>query len=151
MSADPTTTNLATPSICIPYVKTTVGRGNVARPVTSQFIQDAFSRYGEIDEVVMKLHSRNSESAACEQRSLDEQYYYVYIHFKRWRVENGEARYVRSVLMSSSPSANIKLAYDNNGPWYWKFYAADTNQILKQLEPRSRREISINQASRVRR
>lgn len=137
MSADTTTTttNLAIPSICIPYVKTTVGRGNVARPLTSQFIQDAFSRYGEICEVVMKLHSRNSESAACEQR-IDEQYYYVYIHFKRWRVENGEARYVRSVLMSSSPSANIKLAYDNNGPWYWKFYAAG--------ESRSRMERCTN-------
>jgi hypothetical protein len=131
--------NLANPGICIPHVKMTIGRGEFSRPVTQHFIQSAFSRYGEIEEVVMKLHSPNSNSRACagncggyggygrahieEKEEEDEYHYYrVHIHFKRWHIENGEARYVRSVLLSSNTDANIKLAYD--GPWYWKFYAA---------------------------
>lgn len=121
----PPTDNLDMPSICIPHVKLTIGHGECMRPITSQFIQSAFSRYGEISEVVMNLHSScNSELRACSCSAADAQYYYVHIHFKRWHVENGEARYVRSVLLSSNPGANIKLAYDTNGPWYWKFYAA---------------------------
>jgi len=119
------TDNLAMPVICIPHVKMTVGRGEFVRPMTSQFIQEAFSRYGEIENVVMKIHSRNYDSCACAyayDRGNVEQYYHVCIHFKRWRIENGEARYVRSVLLSPNPMANIKLSYD--GPWYWKFYAA---------------------------
>lgn len=115
--------NLAMPVICIPHVKMTIGRGELERPMTAQFIQDAFSRYGEIENVVMKIHSRNCDSSAyAYDRGNVEQYYQVCIHFKRWRVENGETRYVRSVLLSPNPMANIKLSYD--GPWYWKFYAA---------------------------
>lgn len=111
--------NLAMPVICIPHVKMTIGRGEFETPMTSQFIQTVFNRYGEIDDVVMKIHSRNSDSY---DRGNVEQYYHVCIHFKRWCIENGEARYVRSVLLSPNPMANIKLSYD--GPWYWKFYAA---------------------------
>ena len=124
--------NLANPGISIPHVKVTIGHGEFSRPVTQHFIQSAFSRYGVIEEVVMKLHSRNSESRACagngdgyghDSKEKDEYHYYcVHIRFKRWHIENGEARYVRSVLLSSNPGANIKLAY--HGPWYWKFYAA---------------------------
>ena len=111
--------NLAMPVICIPHVKMTIGRGEFERPMTSQFIQAAFGRYGEIENVIMKIHSRNYDSY---DGGNVEQYYHVCIHFKRWHIENGEARYVRSVLLSPNPMANIKLSYD--GPWYWKFHAA---------------------------
>ena len=103
------------PDICIPYAKITIGYGEAGRPLTAQFIQDAFSRYGEIDEVTMKLQSRRFDTSCVEQ------YYHVRISFKRWRIENGEARYVRSVMLSPNPMANIKLVYD--GPNYWKFYS----------------------------
>jgi hypothetical protein len=115
--------NLTLPVICIPHVKMTIGRDELERPLTSHFIREAFSRYGEIENVVMKIRSRNCDSY---DRKNVEQYYHVYIHFKRWRIENGEARYVRSVLLSPNPMANIKLSYD--GPWYWKFYAARVMQ-----------------------
>ena len=122
--------NLALPIICIPHVKMTIGRGEFERPMTSQFIQDAFSRYGEIGDVAMKIcSSHNSETdyiyGGTTGRGNVAQYYHVCVHFKRWRIENGEARYVRSVLLSPNTMANIKLSYD--GPWYWKFYASHTN------------------------
>ncbi len=110
------------PSICIPHVKTCIEEGGASGsviPMTKEFIKTAFSRYGEISEVVMTTRytaDRNSHTRGAEE------YYRVHIHFKRWNIENGEARYVRSVLMSSSTTAgNIKLSY--SGPWYWKFSA----------------------------
>lgn len=103
------------PSICIAYSKMYVGAGDDI-PMTEAFIRSAFSRYGDIANVVMIPHF-----TAGLPRRRTEDYYRVIIHFNRWNVENGEARYVRSVLMSNSPNANIKLSY--SGPWYWKFSA----------------------------
>ena len=140
ISKIPNTLNddLSFPSICIPHVKMYIGKGCDA-PMTRSFIHSAFSRYGDISEVVMIIHSAEiSRHPAMSDRVNDgggdgvrqykndgftrvEEYYRVFIHFNRWHIENGEARYVRSVLMSNSPNANIKLSY--GGPWYWKFSA----------------------------
>lgn len=110
------------PSICIPRVKTSIEEGGASGsviPMTKEFIKAAFSRYGEISEVVMT--TRYATDRERYGNGGAEEYYRVHIHFKRWNIENGEARYVRSVLMSSSTAANIKLSY--SGPWYWKFSA----------------------------
>ena len=111
------------PSICIPHVKTCIeesgGASGSVIPMTREFIKAAFSIYGEISEVVMTTRYATDRDGNSHTRA--EEYYRVHIHFKRWNIENGEARYVRSVLMSSSTAANIKLSY--SGPWYWKFSA----------------------------
>ena len=114
------------PSICIPHVNMCIEEGGASGsvPMTKEFIKAAFSRYGEISEVVMTPRytmDRERYSNANSHMRGAEKYYRVHIHFKRWNIENGEARYVRSVLMSSSTAANIKLSY--SGPWYWKFSA----------------------------
>jgi hypothetical protein len=115
--------DLSYPSICIPFSKMHYGI-NEDMPVTTEFVERAFTRYGKISSVVLKLHS--SEITHVGPVTKIEHYYRFIIHFERWHVENGEARYVRSVLMSADPGANIKLAYD--GPWYWKFFALRQHQ-----------------------
>ena len=135
----PVPEDLSFPSICIPHAKMYSGKG-CDMPMTRAFIQTAFGRYGDVAEVVMVIHSADIQRRVVEKENGHrdrgqydeydggddgftrvEEYYRVFIHFKRWHVENGEARYVRSVLMSNSPNANIKLSY--SGPWYWKFSA----------------------------
>jgi hypothetical protein len=112
--------DISMPAICIPYAKMNIGCGDVKRDLTSQFIQDAFGRYGDVESVIMNARSRKFEDGCVEH------YYHVCVVFKRWHIENGEARYVRSVMLSPNPMANIKLVYD--GPRYWKFYSARVMQ-----------------------
>ena len=119
--------DLSYPNICIPFSKMHYGI-NEDMPITSEFVERAFSRYGKISNVILKLHS--SEITHLGPVPKIEHYYRFIIHFKRWHVENGEARYVRSVMMSPDQSANIKLAYD--GPWYWKFFALRQHQHQHQ-------------------
>ena len=115
--------DLTYPSICIPFSKMHYGI-NQDMPITTEIVERAFSRYGKISSVILKLHS--SEITHVSPIPKIEHYYRFIIHFERWHVENGEARYVRSVMMSADTSANIKLAYD--GPWYWKFFALRQHQ-----------------------
>jgi hypothetical protein len=110
--------DLSFPSICIPFSRMHYGIDDDI-PITTDFVERAFSRYGKISSVVLKLHS--SEITHLGPVPKIEHYYRFIIQFERWHVENGEARYVRSVMMSPDQNANIKLAYD--GPWYWKFFA----------------------------
>ena len=108
-----------------------IGRGCDTTPVTESFVGSVFSRYGDIARVEMVINrSTNPDDRFGTGTGFGtgfgtENYYRIVIHFKRWNIENGEARYVRSILMSSSPNANIKLSY--SGPWYWKFSA---NRLL---------------------
>jgi len=113
-----TDSDLSFPSICIPFSRMHYGIDD-DMPITSEFVERAFTRYGKISSVVLKLHS--SEITHVGPIPKIEHYYRFIIHFERWHVENGEARYVRSIMMLTDPGANIKLAYD--GPWYWKFFA----------------------------
>ena len=130
--------NLSFPSICIPHAKMYIGKG-YDTPMTRAFIQTAFSRYGDVAEVVIiqrrvvnphqhqhRYRCDYDEYACNDGFVCAEDYYRVFVHFKRWHIENGEARYVRSVLMSKSPNANIKLSY--SGPWYWKI-SANRNEL----------------------
>lgn len=114
--SDASISDVSIPDICIPYAKLNIGCGDDKRELTSQFIHDTFGRYGEVEKVIMNMRSRRFSDGVVEQ------YYHVRIVFKRWHIENGEARYVRSVMLSPNPMANIKLVYD--GPRYWKFYSA---------------------------
>lgn len=136
--------DLSFPSICIPHAKMYIGKG-CDTPMTRAFIQTAFSRYGDVAEVVMIIHSADIQRRVVEKENSRgqyeddgygftrvEEYYRVFVHFKRWHIENGEARYVRSVLMSNSPNANIKLSY--SGPWYWKFSANRSQYQLQQSQ-----------------
>jgi hypothetical protein len=115
--------DISVPSICIPFSRMHYGIDDDV-PITCDFVERLFSRYGKISNVVLKLHS--SEITHTGSVPKIEHYYRFIIHFERWHVENGEARYVRSIMMSPNPDANIKLAYD--GPWYWKFFALRQHQ-----------------------
>ena len=123
--------DLTIPSIRIDHAKMYIGRGCDTTPVTESFVGSVFSRYGDIARVEMVINrSTNPDDRFGTGTGFGtgfgtENYYRIVIHFKRWNIENGEARYVRSILMSSSPNANIKLSY--SGPWYWKFSA---NRLL---------------------
>ncbi len=125
--------DLSFPSICIPFSKMHYGI-NEDIPITTEFVKFAFSRYGKISNVILKLHS--SEITHLGPVPKIEHYYRFIIHFERWNVENGEARYVRSVMLSADTCANIKLAYD--GPWYWKFFALRHYQHQQRLIQYSR-------------
>lgn len=114
----------ALPSICIPFSKTRYGPAN-DRPVNEIFVKKCFERYGSIAHVVIKSHATDIQhltSAPEHAHAVTAEYYYsIVIHFKSWDLENKEAKYVRSVLMSPNEFSNLKLVYD--GPWYWKFFA----------------------------
>ena len=122
--------NPAFPSICIPFSKTRYGPAN-DKLVTEAFVKKCFGRYGSIAHVVIKSHATDichlttaPEHALASSRTQSksaEYYYSIVIHFNSWDLENKEAKYVRSVLMSPNEFSNLKLVYD--GPWYWKFFA----------------------------
>ena len=140
--------DLSFPSICIPHAKMYIGKGYDS-PMTRAFIESAFSRYGDVAEVVMVIHSADihhhhhhrDHHHDHDQYDVEvEEYYRVFVHFKRWHIENGEARYVRSVLMSNSPNANIKLSY-SGGPWYWKFSANKTQHQHYSQVPKLRLQL----------
>ncbi len=120
--------DLSYPSICIPFSRMHYGIDDDI-PITTDFVERAFSRYGKISNVILKLHS--SEITHVRPVPKIEHYYRFVIHFERWHIENGEARYVRSVMMRPDPSSNIKLAYD--GPWYWKFFAYRQQYRIKDM------------------
>jgi len=120
--------DLSFPSICIPFSKMYYGICEDL-PITTNFVERAFSRYGKINSVILKLHSSEITHLGPGPAPKIEHYYRFIIHFERWHVENGEARYVRSIMMSPDPGANIKLAYD--GPWYWKFFAYRQQQYTE--------------------
>jgi len=117
--------NPAFPSICIPFSKIRYGPAN-DKVVTESFVKKCFGRYGSITHVVIKSHATDichlttaPENAVASKSA--EYYYSIVIHFDSWDLENKEAKYVRSVLMSPNEFSNLKLVYD--GPWYWKFFA----------------------------
>ena len=119
--------NPAFPSICIPFSKTRYGPAN-DKLVTEAFVKKCFGRYGTIAHVVIKSHVTDichlttaPENATASKSKSAEYYYSIVIHFDSWDLENKEAKYVRSVLMSPNEFSNLKLVYD--GPWYWKFFA----------------------------
>jgi hypothetical protein len=118
------------PSICIPFSKIRYGPAN-NKVVTEAFVKKCFERYGSIAHVVIKSHAtdichlttapEHTVTASCTQSKSAEYYYSIVVHFNSWDLENKEAKYVRSVLMSPNELSNLKLVYD--GPWYWKFFA----------------------------
>jgi hypothetical protein len=120
----------AFPSICIPFSKIRYGAAN-DKVVTEAFVKKCFERYGSIAHVVIKSHAtdichltttpEHALTASRTQSKSAEYYYNIVIHFNSWDLENKEAKYVRSVLMSPNEFSNLKLVYD--GPWYWKFFA----------------------------
>ena len=119
--------NPAFPSICIPFSKIRYGAAN-DKLVTEAFVKKCFGRYGTITHVVIKSHVTDichlttaPENATANKSKSAEYYYSIVIHFDSWDLENKEAKYVRSVLMSPNEFSNLKLVYD--GPWYWKFFA----------------------------
>lgn len=119
--------NPASPSICIPFSKIRYGPAN-DKLVTEAFVKKCFGRYGSIAHVVIKSHATDichlttaPENAVANKSKTSEYYYSIVIHFDSWDLENKEAKYVRSVLMSPNEFSNLKLVYD--GPWYWKFFA----------------------------
>lgn len=119
--------NPAFPSICIPFSKIRYGPAN-DKFVTEAFVKKCFGRYGSITHVVIKSHATDicnlttaPENETANKSKSAEYYYSIVIHFDSWDLENKEAKYVRSVLMSPNEFSNLKLVYD--GPWYWKFFA----------------------------
>ena len=118
------------PSICIPFSKIRYGPAN-DKLVTEAFVKKCFGRYGSISHVVIKSHvtdicylttaPEHALTSSHTQSKSAEYYYSIVIHFDSWDLENKEAKYVRSVLMSPNEFSNLKLVYD--GPWYWKFFA----------------------------
>jgi len=119
--------DLTFPSICIPFSKMRYGPAN-DKVVTEAFVKKCFGRYGTVSHVVIKSHVTDichlttaPENTHANQSKVAEYYYSIVIHFDSWDLENKEAKYVRSVLMSPNESSNLKLVYD--GPWYWKFFA----------------------------
>jgi hypothetical protein len=119
--------NPAFPSICIPFSKIRYGPAN-DKVVTEAFVKKCFGRYGTISHVVIKSHVTDMchltsvpENELANKTKSTEYYYSIVIRFDSWDLENKEAKYVRSVLMSPNEFSNLKLVYD--GPWYWKFFA----------------------------
>lgn len=119
--------NPAFPSICIPFSKIRYGPAN-DKVVTEAFVKKCFGRYGTISHVVIKSHVTDMchltsvpENELANKTKSAEYYYSIVIRFDSWDLENKEAKYVRSVLMSPNEFSNLKLVYD--GPWYWKFFA----------------------------
>ncbi len=128
------------PSICIPFSKIRYGMKN-EHEVDGEFVKRCFSRYGIIDRVVIKTHyTTNTHLSDLSYPNYDppdnitrkddiEKYYSIVIHFKKWDVENKEAKYVRSVLMLPDEFSNLKLVY--HGPWYWKFFAFKNKYVRR--------------------
>ena len=96
------------PSICIPFSKIRYGSAN-DKVNNESFVKKCFERYGSIAHVVIKSHATDishltsaPEHALAKKSRTSEYYYSIVIHFNSWDLENKEAKYVRSVLMSST-------------------------------------------------
>jgi hypothetical protein len=116
--------------------------------VDTEFVKKCFSRYGLIERVIIKTHCVPNPHSSCltypnygyetggqgwsstsNGKDELEKYYSIVIHFKRWNIENKEAKYVRSVLMLPDEFSNLKLVY--YGPWYWKFFAFKNKYVKR--------------------
>jgi hypothetical protein len=95
--------NLKSPTLCIPRVSTSVNR----KMVEAVFNKTRIGKVAKVD-IVTRNNLKTMET-----------YNQVFIHFKRWNVDDVRVKAIRDKLMSGG---SLKVVYDL--PWFWKCSAS---------------------------
>jgi len=102
-SAKPPLDNLKSPTLCIPRVSTSVNR----KMVETVFNKTKIGKVAKVD-IVTRTNLKTMET-----------YNQVFIHFKRWNVDDVRVKAIRDKLMLGG---SLKVVYDL--PWFWKCSAS---------------------------
>ena len=112
---------ISIPSLCIPRVFTNIDETRIRR-IFDELNMGIIDRVDIIYKTTVKGEKFNR----------------VYIHFKRWFINNANADIARERLLNGK---DIKIIYDD--PWFWKVSAYRENSRPSQRLPQEKKKVSL--------